>query len=447
MTGTNGALIEVLSACLIVNKVFTTTDDTTFTNNTAEARLVGGAAFALFPTPGTGDRTYFGLAQPYESVSFTLATAGAGGSYVWEYWNGTAWTALTVTDGTNGFTQSGTVSWAIPANWATNAVNGVTLYWTRVRPSSTPTTNPMVNHLTIVGWKERFTDGAYVRVYQMGGPIGFYLRVRDDGPNATSLQREAWMRGWEVKADVNDTADANNTGPFPTHAQRANGLVVRKSGSVDTTARPWALLADDRTFYLFIGSEGSTFTTQPMYGIAFGEFFSLAGTGDGYRVCIIGRNTENAADTMAEGLSRVWVQTAGAVSDGYIARSYSGTGGAVDALRTLGLQGTSSAANNASILGGWSTSVVPNPVDGAYHLLPIWIAEGTTGSPIRGRLRGILGWGLNVLSALNGDTLSGSGASAGRSWVMARTVQVSGGTQTFGGLVALEVSDTWETNL
>ncbi|MGI0075913.1 MAG: hypothetical protein ACREAU_00725 [Nitrosopumilaceae archaeon] len=122
-----GAMLDVLDAALIVNSVLTTADDTTFTDRSVEARLEGGTAFDLIPTPAAGDRIYIGMSSTFSRTKYDLATLGVGGTYVWEYWNGSTWTTLSVTDGTSGFTADGTVTWTIPGTWATTLVGGANI--------------------------------------------------------------------------------------------------------------------------------------------------------------------------------------------------------------------------------------------------------------------------------------------------------------------------------
>jgi hypothetical protein len=58
-----------------------------------------------------------------------------------QYWNGQAWTTLTVTDGTlaggtKTLGQDGSISFTIPEDWATTTVNGVMGYAVRMKPSA-----------------------------------------------------------------------------------------------------------------------------------------------------------------------------------------------------------------------------------------------------------------------------------------------------------------------
>lgn len=125
-------------------------DMTTEFNDATSANLI------LFPaTEAVDDAFYIGRSSgTFEQVIFDNAggTAGVDGgslAVTWEYWNGSAWTALTgVTDGTSNFTagpsDGQTVSWTVPVDWAANAVNSSTAYWVRARISAgSYSTNPV----------------------------------------------------------------------------------------------------------------------------------------------------------------------------------------------------------------------------------------------------------------------------------------------------------------
>lgn len=105
--------------------------------------------FDLLPGAfGVGDSLYMGNdttlpnTGPFNNVLFNIGQilVMTGGSITlnWEYWNGSTWAALSVHDETSGFTLTGygLVSWHVPSDWATTAVNGVTGYWVRVNCSA-----------------------------------------------------------------------------------------------------------------------------------------------------------------------------------------------------------------------------------------------------------------------------------------------------------------------
>lgn len=123
----------------------------TWTDETANANSPGNGDWAIFPaSEATGDYAAFGFSQEFSKLIFDNAngTAGVGGTVAWEYWNGSAWTALTgLTDGTSGFTASVAdgqeVTWTAPTDWATTSLNSsAQLYWVRARVTGTYSTNP-----------------------------------------------------------------------------------------------------------------------------------------------------------------------------------------------------------------------------------------------------------------------------------------------------------------
>ena len=109
-------------------------------------------SYPLPVIPAVNDAIYIARWQTFPVVFFNVGTARNGTLTVtWEYWNGSAWTALAgVTDGTTGFSVSGwnSLRYTMPADWATTTVGGyATLYFIRGRVSAvttTPTTQAIV---------------------------------------------------------------------------------------------------------------------------------------------------------------------------------------------------------------------------------------------------------------------------------------------------------------
>lgn len=268
------------------------------------------------------------------------------------------------------------------------------------------------------GWSKPFS-GTNTAVYRMAGGNQFYLDVNDNGPGAAGAQ-EARMRGYETM-----TAVATGTGPFPTVAQLAAGIILRKSAAASATTRPWVAVADDRTVYTFIQSGDSA---NVYLGFMFGDIYSYL-VGDGYRSMIVGRVTENSATTAASvdllaGLSSTRVA---AISGHYIARSHSGFAGAV----ALTKWGDASASTNALV----GTVTFPNPVDGGLYVSPVSVGE-TSGST-RGQLRGFWHQMHPVGSFADLDTFD---SIDGRSYLL---LKLAGSN----GVYCLETSDTWDTSV
>lgn len=119
----------------------------------------------FFATGVVNDATYFGSDLPFSRIRmcverFAVWTA----TTTWEYWNGAAWTALTMSENPD-FTAAGApatgpgfryASWAVPTNWAATGVGDagsgrVYKYWVRVRISaiSALTTLPRECHMGV----------------------------------------------------------------------------------------------------------------------------------------------------------------------------------------------------------------------------------------------------------------------------------------------------------
>jgi hypothetical protein len=113
----------------------------TYTNNTTEAKTTFGTAFAFM-----FDSTqilYLGKSTKFKDISIGLGvTTTSAPTMVVEYWDGSAWATLTVTDGTASMQNSGTITYTIPGSWAQTAVNGQTYFWARIKFSTTPSTAP-----------------------------------------------------------------------------------------------------------------------------------------------------------------------------------------------------------------------------------------------------------------------------------------------------------------
>mgnify|MGYP001566209265 CR=1 FL=1 len=129
----------------------------------------GGAGYSanyqLFPdTEVENDAAYFGGAAPFGVLVMDMSQAAIYGadSLAWEYWNGAAWSALTIVwdetdttanDGLRSFQADGAIIFSAPADWASTTVNGQAGFFVRARCSATvnitqvPTTNSVEHKL------------------------------------------------------------------------------------------------------------------------------------------------------------------------------------------------------------------------------------------------------------------------------------------------------------
>jgi len=103
------------------------------------------AAYQIWPdTELEDDACYFGGAAPFGVLTIDIVTGATYGadSVQWEYWDGAAWSALTIiydeTDtnnqsGTRPFMQDGQIIFSAPTDWASTTVDSQAAYWVRAR--------------------------------------------------------------------------------------------------------------------------------------------------------------------------------------------------------------------------------------------------------------------------------------------------------------------------
>jgi len=126
-----------------------------------------------------------------------------------------------------------------------------------------------------VGWVKEFT-GTNVAAYHSGDPSSTQMRARVDD-SATTYAR---IIGYETMSDLD-----NGTNPFPTTLQISGGGVWHKSEAAGATARPWQVYADEKAFYLVVSASADAGTQRVYFfgdfvpasstdGFACGAFFS-----------------------------------------------------------------------------------------------------------------------------------------------------------------------------
>lgn len=111
----------------------------TFVDQTANYNSATDNDWNVFPAiDANGNYAAIGFGVPPEQLTLDSANGTAGvtaGGVSWEYWNGTAWTALAgVVDGTLDFTATAdglTVTWTQPTDWAALTLNGISAYYVR----------------------------------------------------------------------------------------------------------------------------------------------------------------------------------------------------------------------------------------------------------------------------------------------------------------------------
>lgn len=176
--GSDGVLIGALTASNPSKGILETVsqallayadDGGLYTDETTPANEGTANDMTLLPsTPAVDDAYYFGHAtKQFKQVDLLIGTQGAGTwTVAWQYWNGTAWTALSdVVDGTTAFTAAvglRAVTYTVPEDWAKCTVDSVNGYWIRanVATYSAVTTQPLGTQAWVlaVAGSETYTD-------------------------------------------------------------------------------------------------------------------------------------------------------------------------------------------------------------------------------------------------------------------------------------------------
>lgn len=284
------------------------------------------------------------------------------------------------------------------------------------------------------GWSEPFAASGNVGVFRQGAKTGrrqFFVQVSDATGN------RAWLSMYEDMSSVNA-----GTNQVPIAGQAAPVAWKSAASSGNTTARPWLLVADHRTFYLFVEphSDGRrvlsawagdifSLVDQDQYGAALGGLMDRdpPDAGDGWRLRSLTFSTViNRADNTIVYLAR---------DQSWLAIS-----------QQAGLH-----ANPAQLLneapGGPNLRQGTNPADGKIWVSPIWVHEPQT-QAIRGRLRGLLAPAVAAGALGDLSEIQGTGLLAGRTymWVRFNTITRMDNTSVQTGALLVEVSDTWESD-
>ncbi len=182
-------------------------------------------------------------------------------------------------------------------------------------------TGSITSKLAAAGWSELYPGTANVLALKPSVPEATGCVVRLDDANA----QNARVRAYESMSDA-----STGSGMFPLDAQVNGGLFWPKSGSAGATARPWFLIADERGFYLAVAPQGGDRYTL----LYCGDIASFK-SGDAYAYLVTGNQADQTAvSTVPDGCCGYSHRSA---RDGaYVARSHTGTGGALAVQRVGG---------------------------------------------------------------------------------------------------------------
>lgn len=310
------------------------------------------------------------------------------------------------------------------------------------------------------GWTIPYT-GTNLRSYKTGrSGWNAYLYIND-----TSTY-DATCRGYSNMTSATDSG----TNPFPPPTAVANnlsgGLVTQlayipKSSTADATARPWVLIADPYTFYLFVETGYLASAGVGYKAFGFGEFYSYtpsdtnnffisscqtASSSNGYSILGMVNPTATAINLATINAYNFNQGLYGNVFSEWLALPHSGQGAAIAVTKVVNSLLTPSTGLNYFAMGTVAPFInQPNPADGTILYSPVQLLEndaaGLCQNTLRGHLRGLWAPGIGLGHLVQA---SGYGTLSSKTFM---GILASGPSATYKVTnPAMEISSTWDTN-
>lgn len=166
-------------------------------------------------------------------------------------------------------------------DWRITSATGSTLTFACPGVADGSATGTITCKRSPAGWGKAFS-ATNKAVYRSANLLSTRLFLRVDD----TIARNARVRGYEQMTDV-DTG----TNLFPTLASRAETAYAwLKSSVADSSARPWTIICDDAFIYLLTKYDTGGATTNTLYW--FGDVVSYI-PGDAFHCAIAATGTEN----------------------------------------------------------------------------------------------------------------------------------------------------------
>lgn len=281
-------------------------------------------------------------------------------------------------------------------------------------------TGSITSKLAAAGWQQLYA-GANLAALKPSvvEATGCVLRIDDTGA------LNARVRAFEAMTDV-----SSGVGLTPMESQVAGGLYWPKSGTANSTARPWYMVADERGCYLAVAPQsGDRYTL--LYA---GDIASLK-SGDAYGYLLTGNQSDQTTtSTVPDGCCGYSGRSAR--GGAYLVRAHTAIGQSVAAQR-LGAHHNGSTADVYAGTPGYSTGTYPNgPNNGLMTGALELHAMG-----IRGTLPGLLHPVQDLGNAFaTGAIVDGTDDLAGRRLMAIRTGSPAGSAL---GTVFIDVTGPW----
>lgn len=256
--------------------------------------------------------------------------------------------------------------------------------------------------------------------------------MRNASGKCLTVQQTSGTARFYGSDDVNELTCQPTGNTYPAGSVLGAGLYMQVSTTSDATQRPWILIADEEAFFFWPGYNlttaagiGGSSTAQPTYFV--GNIVSDLPL-DAHTFMIIG-STGTAATTnyMAERSGGI---SGGQVAGHFIAGSLAQVAGSLNC-------GKASDQMYAGAIGGTVTPAwaYPAPSHGGMSLAPIRVVESGVG--YRGRMPGMY-HPLHTLPGACGDTFSGVGALAGKTFIL---LDIANGSTR--GRLAIQTNGDW----
>jgi len=379
LSGTTGALIAVLDACLVDGFGLKSVDSIVVAGGIATATIASGHIFEKGTCVTIAGATPSGLTGEKKVLSATTTafTFDAGG----------------IADGA----ATGTIT----------------------------------AKLTPAGFTKLYA-GTNLAAYKSANvaATGGVLRVDD------TAAQQARVRGYETMSDVN-----TGTGPTPTDTQVSGGLFWPKSTTANTTAREWVLVADDRTFYILLMP--NSFAPVKGLLAGFGDMIPNNSADSAYSWFVSGQTatdtglTSSASYPGCLGYSNYNQTTSGR----FAPRSYTGLGSSVR-LGNANLYLRNGVAWSGGGASGPFVAFPNGPDGGLYYERVRMLEDQVSGSALRGELPGIMHMPQALGETFqNKDKMPATAALVGRTLIALRPG--NGSATAAIGVVAADLTGPW----
>lgn len=232
--------------------VFAFDGSATWADNTTAAKSSSGSTFTLLNAVTSGAIAYFGCETRKFyglKIDSTLAGSKGGGDGVWEYWNGSAWTAFSTmtSDAESPFTSYADQTWfrlngeqirfdtAIGAAWVTTTVNSQNAFWVRWRVTSAVTTSPTLERVKLHTNRTEINKQGFIEFFGTSQPLAtLNFSLADLIPVAGATPRDD-----DIAYSTNITLQATNN-RFQNGATDGTGGEFAVPDDMDTS-RPFKL--------------------------------------------------------------------------------------------------------------------------------------------------------------------------------------------------------------